>query len=56
MEEVRAAAGELAAALREMSDALAKIAQLLWSGGDEAALREAVQALADHQASRFPML
>ena len=47
MEEIRAAAGELAAALREMSDALAKIAQLLWSGGDEAALREAVQALAD---------
>ena len=47
MEEVRAAAGELAAALRDMSDALARIAQLLWSGGDEAALREAVQALAD---------
>ncbi|MBM6850424.1 hypothetical protein H9X91_03110 [Oscillibacter valericigenes] len=47
MEEVRAAAGELAAALRDMSDALVKITQLLWSGGDEAALREAVQALAD---------
>lgn len=47
MEEVRAAAGELAAALRDMSDSLARIAQLLWSGGDEAALREAVQALAD---------
>ena len=47
MEEVRAAAGELAAALRDMSDALARIAQLLWSGGDEAALREAIQALAD---------
>ena len=47
MEEVRAAAGELAAALRDLSDALARIAQLLWSGGDEAALREAVQALAD---------
>ena len=47
MEEVRAATGELAAALRDMSDALARIAQLLWSGGDEAALREAVQALAD---------
>ena len=47
MEEVRAAAGELAAALRDMSDALARIAQLLWSGGDEAALGEAVQALAD---------
>ena len=47
MEEVRAAAGELAAALRDLSDALARIAQLLWSGGDEAALREAIQALAD---------
>lgn len=47
MEEVRAAAGEMAAALRDLSDALARIAQLLWSGGDEAALREAVQALAD---------
>ena len=47
MEEVRAAAGELAAALRDMSDALARSAQLLWSGGDEAALREAIQALAD---------
>ena len=47
MEEVRAATGELAAALRDMSDALARIAQLLWSGGDEAALREAIQALAD---------
>ena len=47
MEKVRAAAGELAAALRDMSDALARIAQLLWSGGDEAALREAIQALAD---------
>ena len=47
MEEVQAAARELAAALRETSDALVRIAQLLWSGGDETALREAVQALAD---------
>ena len=47
MEEVQAAARELAAALRETSDALVRIAQLLWSGGDEEALREAVQALAD---------
>ena len=47
MEEVRAAAGDLAAALRDMSDALAEIARLLWNGGDEAALGEAAQALAD---------
>ena len=47
MEEVRAAAGELAAALRDISAALAEIARLLWNGGDEAALGEAAQALAD---------
>ena len=47
MEEVRAAAGDLAAALGDMSDTLAEIARILWNGGDEAALGEAAQALAD---------
>ena len=47
LEEVRAAAGELAAALQDMAASLVKIAQILWSGGDEAALGEAAQALAD---------
>ena len=30
-----------------MSDTLAEIARILWNGGDEAALGEAAQALAD---------